>query len=136
MVLIPYETLIGGIKAAKLDTGEHISGGLARRVACEAGIIPAVLGGKSEVLDLGRARRLHNRAQRIKATIEQGGCIAEGHDCPPGFTQMHHPLEWSKGGQTNSDGWMLCPPAHRQVHDPRYTHQRLPNGKIRFHRRT
>ena len=98
MVLIPYETLMGGIKAAKLDTGEHISAGLARRVACDAGIIPAVLGGKSEVLDLGRARRLHNRAQRIKATIEQGGCIAEGHDCPPAFTQMHHPLEWSKGG--------------------------------------
>ena len=50
------ETLLGGIKAAKLDTGEHISAGLARRIACEAGIIPAVLGGKSEVLDLGRSR--------------------------------------------------------------------------------
>ena len=136
MVLIPYETLMGGIKAAKLDTGEHISAGLARRIACDAGIIPAVLGGKSEVLDLGRARRLHNKAQRIKATIEQGGCIAEGHDCPPAFTQMHHPIPWSRGGGTDGDGWMLCPPAHRQVHDPRYTHQRLPNGKIRFHRRT
>jgi hypothetical protein len=135
VVLMPYETLMGGIKAAKLDTGEHISAGLARRIACDAGIIPAVLGGKSEVLDLGRSRRFHSRAQRIKATIEQGGCIAEGHDCPPAFTQMHHPEQFSKGGRTDGDGWMLCPPAHRQVHDTRYTHQRLTNGKVRFHRR-
>lgn len=136
VVLMPFETLKGGLKAAKLDTGELISPGLARRVACQAGIIPAVLGGKSEVLDLGRSKRLHSKAQRIVATIEQGGCIAEGHDCPPAFTHMHHPDEWSKGGETNRDGWMLCPPAHRLVHDPRYTHERLPNGKVRFTRRT
>jgi len=49
---------------------------------------------------------------------------------------MHHPDEWSKGGETNRDGWMLCPPAHRLVHDPRYTHQLLPNGRVRFTRRT
>ena len=91
VVLMSLETLMGGIKAAKLDTGEHISAGLARRIACHAGIIPAVLGGKSEVLDLGRSRRFHSRAQRIKATIEQGGCIEAGCDAAPAFTQMHHP---------------------------------------------
>ena len=136
VVLMSYETLIGGLKAAHLDTGEHLSPGLARRIACDAAIIPAVLGGKSEVLNLGRSRRFHSRAQRLKATIEQGGCLAEGCDAPPGFTHMHHPLEWSRGGGTDSDAWMLCPSDHRRVHDPRYTHERLPNGKVRFHRRT
>jgi hypothetical protein len=136
VVLMSLETLLGGIEAAKLDTGEHISADLARRIACEAGIIPAVLGGRSEVLDLGRSRRFHSRAQRIKATIEQGGCIEEGCDAPPAFTQMHHPTKFSDGGGTNRDGWMLCPSAHRRVHDPRYTHELLPNGKVRFHRRT
>lgn len=136
VVLMSYETLLGDVKAAKLDTGEHISAALARRIACEAGIIPAVLGGTSEVLDLGRSRRFHSRAQRVKATIEQGSCIEEGCDAPPAFTQMHHPTQWSKGGDTNRDGWMLCPSAHRRVHDPRYTHELLPNGKVRFHRRT
>jgi len=136
VVLMSYQTLMGDLEAAKLDTGEHISADLARKVACEAGIIPAVLGGKSEVLDLGRKRRSHSKAQRIKATIEQGGCLEEGCDAPPAFTHMHHPLPWSQGGGTNRDGWMLCPSAHRRVHDPRYTHERLPNGKVRFHRRT
>jgi hypothetical protein len=135
VVLMSYETLMGDLKAAKLDTGEHISADLARRIACEAAIIPAVLGGTSEVLDLGRSRRFHSRAQRIKATIEQGGCLEEGCDAPPAFTQMHHPNPWSRGGRTDRDGWMLCPSAHRKAHDPRYTIQRLPTGKIRFHRR-
>jgi hypothetical protein len=136
VVLMSYDTLMGGLKAAKLDTGETISPALARRLACEAGIIPAVLGGKSEVLDLGRSKRFHNKAQRIVFTIEQGGCLEEGCDAPPAMTQIHHPEPFSKGGETNRDGWMLCPSAHRRAHDPRYTHQRLPNGKIRFTRRT
>jgi hypothetical protein len=136
VVLMSYETLMGDLRAAKLDTGEHISAGLARRIACNAGIIPAVLGGKSEVLDLGRAKRFHSRAQRILATIEQGGCLEEGCDAPPAMTHMHHPKPWSKGGETNRDAWMLCPSAHRRAHDPTYTHEKLPNGKVRFHRRT
>ena len=126
VVLMPLETLMGGLKAAQLDTGEVISASLARQIACEAGIIPAVLGGRSEVLDLGRSKRFHSRAQRIKATIEQGGCIEEGCDAPPAFTHMHHPDPWSEGGETNGDAWMLCPSAHRRVHDAKYVHERLP----------
>jgi hypothetical protein len=136
VVLMDYDTLLGGLKAAKLDTGEIISPALARKLACDAGIIPAVLGGRSEVLDLGRKRRFHSKAQRIVATIEQGGCLEEGCDAPPAMTQMHHPTEWSRGGETNRDAWLLCPAAHRRVHNPAYTHEQLPNGKIRFHRRT
>jgi hypothetical protein len=136
VALIPLETILGGLKAAKLDTGETISPALARRLACEAGIIPAVLGGSSEVLDLGRSKRFHTKAQRIVATIEQGGCLREGCDAPPGMTHMHHPIPWSQGGGTDRDAWMLCPPDHRRAHDPRYTTERLPNGKVAFHRRT
>ena len=136
VVLMDYDTLLSGLKAAKLDTGETLSPALARQLACEAGIIPAVLGGKSEVLDLGRSRRFHTKAQRIALTIEQGGCIEEGCDAAPALTQIHHPRPFAEGGETNRDGWMLCPRAHRRAHDPRYTHERLPNGKVRFTRRT
>jgi hypothetical protein len=135
IVTMTLETLLGGIKAATVDTGEHLSAALARRIAAETNIIPAVLGGPSEVLDLGRSQRFHSKAQRIKATIEQGGCIVEGHGCPPGFTQMHHPVPWAEGGPTDGDGWMLCPPAHRMLDDPAWRHERLPDGTLRFHRR-
>ena len=92
---MPLDTLMGGLKAAKLDTGETISPGLARRLACEAGIIPAVLGGASQVLDLGHKRRFHNEAQRIVKIIEAGGCEIQGCDWPPGHVPHAppHPLE-------------------------------------------
>ena len=100
---MPLDTLMGGLKAAHLDTGEPISPGQARRLACDAGIIPAVLGGKSQVLDLGRKNRFGSQAQRILKTIEQGGCEAEGCDAPPGMCHLHHHKRWADGGETNRD---------------------------------
>jgi len=135
VVLMPLDTLLGGLKAARLDTGETISPSLARRLACEADIIPAVLGGKSQVLDLGRRSRFYTEAQRIAKTIEQGGCLAEGCDAPPGMCHLHHPVPWSQGGPTNRDGWLLCPTHHTRAHDPLFTTTMHPTGKITFHRR-
>ncbi len=59
VVTIPVDTLTGGLASGSLDTGGVTSHALARRVACEAGIIPAVLGAGSAPLDLGRKRRFH-----------------------------------------------------------------------------
>ena len=126
-----------GSKAAHLDTGETISPGAARRLACESRILPAVLGGKSQVLDLGRAKRFASEAQRIVKTIEAGGCEVEGCDWPPGMTHLHHRVRWADGGQTNrTDLIMICPPHHSRAHDQRYDMTQLPTGKYTFHRRT
>ncbi len=135
VVTVTLDSLLGGLRAANLDTGETIGAGQARRLACEAGIIPAVLGGKSQVLDLGRKRRFHSEAQRIAKTIEAGGCQVEGCDWPPGLTHLHHPVRWADGGGTDRDGMMLCPPHHARAHDPRYTMTTTPSGKVAFHRR-
>ena len=131
------ETLEGRLKAAHLDTGESISPSAARRLACEAGIIPAVLGGKSEVLDLGRGKRLASDAQRIVKTIEAGGCEIDGCHAPPGTTHLHHQERWADGGNTNiNDLITICPPHHTRAHDQRYNMTKLPTGKYTFHRRT
>ncbi|HET6938997.1 MAG TPA: DUF222 domain-containing protein, partial [Nocardioides sp.] len=135
VVTITLDTLIGGLKAAHLDTGETISPGAARRLACEAGIIPAVLGGKSQVLDLGRKKRFHSEGQRIAKTIEVGGCEVDGCDWPPGRCHLHHPIRWVDGGRTDRDGIMLCPAHHSRAHDSRYDFKRLPTGTYRFTRR-
>ena len=137
VVTMPLETLMGGLQAAQLDTGARISPGLARRWACEAGIIPAVLGSNSQVLDLGRKCRLASTGQRIALTIQQGGCTAEGCDWPPGMCHVHHDNLWSEGGRTDlKDLRLLCPHHHARAHDPAYTMVKLPEGKVRFHRRT
>ena len=137
VVTMTLETLMGGLKAAQLDTGHRISPGLARRLACRAGIIPAVLGGQSQVLDLGRKTRFHTAPQRIALAIEQGGCTAEGCDWPPGMCHAHHDTPWSSGGDTSvKNGRLLCPRHHTRAHDPTYTTTKLTGGKVRFHRRT
>ena len=51
----------GCAQIAGATVREPLSAGAARRIACDAGLIPAVLGGPSEVLDWGRARRTATR---------------------------------------------------------------------------
>ena len=83
VVTMQLDTLLGGLRAASLDTGNRISAGEARRLACRAGIIPVVRDGASMPLDLGRRRRFHSEAQRIAMGIRDGGCRAAGCDAPP-----------------------------------------------------
>ncbi len=125
----------GWDEGAQLDTGENITAAEAGRMACAAGVIPAVLDGKSKVLDLGRKQRFHSESQRIVATVEQGGCTAEGCDWPPGMSHLHHPTPWSQGGGTNRDGRLLCPRHHTLAHDLRHQMTVQPTGKVSFHRR-
>ncbi|HEY0952178.1 HNH endonuclease signature motif containing protein [Nocardioides sp.] len=137
VVTIPIDTLHGGLKPGTLDTGAVISPGQARRLACEAGLLPMVLGGKSEVLDLGRRRRLHTRAQRIAIAHRDQHCTTEGCDWPPGMCHVHHDPSWATGGPTDIDhARLLCPRHHARAHDPTYRMTRLPGGKVAFTRRT
>ncbi len=53
VVTIEHTVLQGALKAAHLDTGTTITAGEARRLACGAGLIPAVLDSTSVALDLG-----------------------------------------------------------------------------------
>ncbi|WZH51861.1 MAG: DUF222 domain-containing protein [Nocardioides alkalitolerans] len=136
VVTMTLESLLDGLAAASLDTGGTLSAAEARRLACEAGIIPAVLGTKSEVLDLGRTARFHTRAMRTAMAIRDGGCVAEGCTRPPHQTHAHHLTPWSAGGHTNvQDGCLLCDQHHHQIHDPLYLVERLGTGKLRFTRR-
>ena len=81
--------------------GDAITAAQARRLACTARIIPAVLGGKSEVLDLGREARLFNAPQRTAMEIRDKTCTEVACTMPAAYCEAHHPHPWSEGGQTN-----------------------------------
>jgi hypothetical protein len=137
VVTMTLESLLGTERAATLDTGERISASEARRLACEAGIIPAVLGGRSQVLDLGRKARFHTEPQRMAMMLRDGGCSAQGCDWPPGMCHAHHLTPWSRGGRTSvDDGVLLCPRHHTLAHDTRYQMRTGLNRKVIFARRT
>ncbi|MFW6772988.1 DUF222 domain-containing protein [Nocardioides sp. CPCC 205120] len=136
VVTMQLDTLTGGLAAASLDTGHRLSPGEARRLACGADLVPAVLGTKSEVLDLGRSARFHNKPQRIALILRDGGCTAEGCDAPPQRCEAHHDDPWARGGKTSvARGRLLCWHHHRVAHDPTYLTETLGTGKLRFTRR-
>jgi hypothetical protein len=137
VVKLDLDSLRGGLAAAGLDTGEVISAAEARRLACGAGIIPAVLGGASQPLDLGRARRFFTEAQRVAAALDHETCAAHGCDIPYAWTEAHHRHPWSTGGHTaQHDLIPLCGFHHQRIHDPTYHHQHRPDGTLTFARRT
>ena len=92
----------GLARAGRLDTGLAMSAAALRMLACDALIVPAVLGTASEVLDLGRAYRDFNRAQRRAAALRDRGCVAPGCDRPPSACHVHHMWWWIDGGPTDS----------------------------------
>lgn len=120
IVTIDWEKLLAGIGVGMAD-GEPIPVGEVRRLACQARVLPAVLGGTSEVLDLGRSRRLFSRAQRRAMMLRQGSCAFAGCDVPIEWCEAHHDDPWSAGGLSDMENCRgCCPRHHHVVHDLRY----------------
>ncbi|MFC7363149.1 HNH endonuclease signature motif containing protein [Nocardioides astragali] len=146
IVTIPLASLQADLATADLigaglvpgddHTGERITAAQARRLACTAKILPAVLGGASLPVDLGRARRLFTPAQRKALLIRDRTCRAEGCDTPGTWCEAHHLDPWHTGGPTDlNNGILLCSHHHHRAHDTSYRTERLPSGDLRYHRR-
>jgi hypothetical protein len=119
VVRLDYDTLIEGLGTAQIDGAEQpISASTARKLAADADIIPTVLGGDSEVLDLGRKRRLFTRTQKLALIDRDGGCAWCNCNKPPGYTEVHH-LRWWKRHTGKTDllnGVLLCSAHHHLLH--------------------
>src|SRR6266511_2691427 len=120
-VTIDWETLRGA-GTATLGSGVPITAETARRLACDATVIPAVLGTAGEPLDLGRAARLVSTAQRRALVLRDQGCRFPGCDRPPQWTDAHHLVPWAHGGPTNLDNLVSpCRWHHTAVHEGGWT---------------
>jgi hypothetical protein len=138
MVTLDLDSLITGLGVAETSTGDRITAEQARRLACQARIIPVVLGRRGEILDLGRSSRLFRPAQRKAMNLRDKTCTTVGCSIPAAFCEAHHfKRPWSKGGKTDlADGKLLCPFHHHRAHDPAWITHHHPNGSTTFHRRT
>ncbi len=138
MVMVDLETLRSGLGLAETSTGEVVTAAEARRLACTAAILPVVLGAKGEVLDLGRSRRLFSPGQRKALAVRDRRCRAEGCQTPAAWCEAHHDNRpWARSGRTDlADGLLLCSFHHHRAHDRHHTTTRLPNGDVRYTRRT
>jgi hypothetical protein len=129
VVTMSLEQLAGAAGETLLDTGTAMSAGQARRLACNAQLIPAVLDGDSRLLDLGTGRRLFDRHQRLALALRDHGCIFPGCDRPAAWTEAHHITPWSRGGPTDlANGCLLCCYHHHLIHQGEWQVVMAPDG--------
>lgn len=122
-VTVDHEALAGKVPGGgQTSTGQHLSAGTIRRLACDAQLIPIVLGGPSEALDVGLTKRLFTPAQRKAVLLRDKGCSFPGCSTPAGWTDIHHVIHWIFGGATDlSNAAALCRRHHVIVHRYGYT---------------
>ena len=142
-VLIDLDALVDGHatgsdgtrRTAETHGGTPLPVETIRRMACEAGIIPVVLGGDSQPLDVGRERRLATRAQRMALRARYPTCgMDAGCNVPFDDCQIHHVKPWKDGGHTDLD--RMCPGCdhhHHLAHEGGWTLTRDPDGTWHLH---
>lgn len=117
VVRVDLDALVSGLGHARIDgLDQPVSASTARRMAADAELIPAVLGGDSLPLDLGRAARLFTKTQRLALGERDGGCASCGQHIA--YVEAHHIAWWERdtGSTDLSNGVMLCTFCHHLVH--------------------
>ncbi len=126
VVTTSLDTLLAGLSercvpCADAETGQPLSAGTIRRLACDAGLVPIVLGSRSEPLDVGRATRSVPPAIRRALVLRDQGCAFPGCDRPPRWTDAHHVQHWADGGPTTLTNLvLLCGHHHDTLHHTRW----------------
>ncbi|MBM6405614.1 HNH endonuclease [Phycicoccus sp. CSK15P-2] len=116
--LADLEARIGaGEVIGSVADGTIVSPETLRQIACDAAVIPYVLGSAGEVLDVGRLARLFTRAQRRLLRLRDRGCTYPGCTSPPDRARAHHVRHWADGGATDvANAALLCQRHHTTVH--------------------
>jgi hypothetical protein len=116
-VTIPLDWLREHTGHALLDSGRPLDPATARRLACDANVIPVVLGTRSEPIELGRAAYAVTWALRRLLVMRDRGCAHPGCTRRPNRTHAHHIRHWADGGPTDPDNLvLLCRYHHHLVH--------------------
>jgi len=122
VVRLDYDKLqTSAAGAGLIGQDEQLSAGDLRRICCDAELLPVVLRGSPEVLDVGRASRLVTPGLRVALSQRDGGCSFPGCDVPESACEAHHLVPWWAGGRTSLENLsLLCHHHHALVEPARY----------------
>ncbi|MBV8995914.1 MAG: DUF222 domain-containing protein [Pseudonocardiales bacterium] len=117
VVTVSLPVLQGRIGSASLALGGPANADVARRIACDAEVIPVVLGSRGEPLDVGRASRTVPTAIRRAVIVRDRGCAFPGCAVPARWCEIHHVAHWVDNGPTSVGNCVaLCGRHHRLLH--------------------
>ncbi len=117
-ILINYHDLLNDCHGAGLADGTQLTAGQLRHYACDAGILPVILGGPSGVLDMGREQRLVTPDIRHALHVRDQGCVFPGCDRPAADCDAHHITPWAHGGPTALSNLCLLCKHHHNLLEP------------------
>ncbi len=130
---IRWEDLQAQARAAMLDFGGQMTPAAARMACCDACVIPIVMGGAGQPLDVAVMRRTIPDHMRRAVAARDRGCAHPGCDRTPSWCQVHHVIPWEHGGETKiSNLVMLCKTHHREIHTSEWAVQIAPDGIPEF----
>jgi hypothetical protein len=132
-VTISLDELERRAGTAMLDGYGAVSASQLRRMCCDARVVPAVLNGASEVLDLGRAVRTATPAQRRALALRDKGCTGPGCSRSPKWCVPHHIRFWTEhqGPTDLVNLGLVCERCHHLLHHGGWE-MRLRNGTIEW----
>jgi hypothetical protein len=132
-VTTTLETLLqrAGAPAADLEFSLPISAASVERLACDCNVTRILLGADSQVIDVGRSKRVISPAQRRALNMRDKGCRWSGCDRSASYTSGHHLVHWIKGGPTDLDNLaLLCLRHHWLVHEGKWQLVKTEHGEI------
>ena len=117
-----------------IEDGPAICAESARRIACDASLLPVLRGPKGS-LDVGRRSRVIPAAmRRALQQRDEGRCRFPGCE-NRSWVDAHHIVHWARGGETRlANLVLLCGRHHRLVHEGGFGVARKPDGGIVFRR--
>lgn len=125
-ITIDHQWLRRAVGHGALDSGAVVDVHTLRRWACDAAVVPMILGSRSEPLDVGRLSRTVTDTIRRALTIRDGGCAFPGCTRRPRRCHAHHVHEWIDGGRTSLHNTvLLCRYHHQLIHQGHWTVQIL-----------
>jgi len=117
LVSVTLDQLKSGLGHGLLDGYDMLSAAQIRRLACDAKVVPVVLGARSETLDIGRATRVVPRRIRRALLRRDKGCTFPSCTRKAKWTEAHHVIPWAQGGPTSLDNLtLLCAHHHHVLH--------------------
>jgi len=134
IVQVPAAALTGSTDEVATVAGDtHVSAETARRLACDAAIVPLIESASGEIISVGRKTRVLSAAlrrallRRDDGKCQFPGCNARAH------LDAHHLQHWARGGDTALPNLVtLCTHHHAFVHEHGYRVELGDDGHAHF----
>ena len=128
----PAPGLDAGQAVIEQAGGLHVGAEVARRIACDAGLVVLYHGAAGEVLDVGRKTRTVPTA--LRRALEGRDCNqCQFPGCSSRHCDAHHVEHWADGGETRLANLVsLCRFHHRAVHESGFRVVATPAGQFLF----